>query len=61
MYAKLEEVISNENFKKGFQQKKENMLSDKIDLSKFMIWLFENYPNSISEYQNNPGIQYRFR
>lgn len=61
MYAKLEEVISKENFKKEFQQKRENMLSDKIDLSKFMIWLFENYPNSISEYQNNPSIQYRFR
>jgi uncharacterized protein len=61
MYAKLEEVISKKNFKKGFQQKREDMLSDKIDLSKFMIWLFENYPNSISEYQNNPDIQYRFR
>jgi len=61
MYAKLEEVISKENFKKEFQQKKENMLSDKIDLTKFMIWLFEYYPNSISEYQNNPDIQYRFR
>ena len=61
MYAKLEEVISKKNFKKEFQQKRENMLSDKIDLSKFMVWLFENYPNSISEYQKNPFIQYRFR
>jgi len=61
MYVKLEKVISKKDFKKEFQQKRESMLSDKIDLSKFMIWLFENYPNSISEYQNNPGIQYRFR
>ena len=61
MYSKLEEVILRKNIKKEFQQKREDMLSDKIDLSKFMVWLFENYPNSISEYQSNPVIQFRFR
>lgn len=61
MYQKLEEVISQENLKEEFQQRREKMLSKKIDLSKFMIWLFENYPNSITEYKNNPDIQYRFK
>lgn len=61
MHVKLEEIISQENFKQEFIEKKQKMLSEKIDLSKFMIWLFENYPNSISEYQNNPSIQNRFK
>ena len=61
MYAKLARVISEDNFKKKFKEKRRKMLSDKIDLSKFMTWLFENYPNSILEYQNEPDIQYKFR
>ena len=60
MFAKLARVISEDNFKKKFMEKRRKMLSDKIDLSKFMTWLFENYPNSILEYQNEPDIQYKF-
>jgi hypothetical protein len=61
MYTKLEEVISIKHFKQEFQKRKEQMLSEKIDLSKFIIWLFENYPSSVAEYKKNPQIQYRFK
>lgn len=61
MYQKLVEVVSKKDIKNEFELRRKKMLSEKIDLSEFMIWLFENYPNSIAEYRNNPNIQYRFR
>jgi len=61
MYSKLQEVLSKKNFKEEFKQRREVLLSEKIDLSNFMIWLFENYPDSVSEYQINPYVQYRFK
>mgnify|MGYP006307122803 CR=1 FL=1 len=44
-----------------YQLKRQKMLSKKIDLTEFLIWLFENYPNSISDYEKNPNIQNRFK
>lgn len=61
MFAKLEDVISIDDLKQVFLQRKQKMLSEKIDLSKFMIWLFENYPNSVKDYRKSPQIQYRFK
>ena len=61
MYNKIKNLISEEDLKANFLKKRNVMLNDKINLSKFMIWLFENYPNSVDEYQHNPNIQYRFK
>lgn len=43
MYNKIEILLSSKNFKNVFKEKRNKMLSEKIDLSSFMIWLFENY------------------
>ncbi len=43
MHQKIKELIETPNFKEEFQKRKEKMLTEKIDLSAFMIWLFENY------------------
>lgn len=61
MYSKLEEILSLNNLKKEFSEKRQKMLSDKIDLSKFMIWLLENFPNSVKEYKKDQNIQYKFK
>lgn len=61
MYSKIKELISKENVKEDFIKKRDAMLKDKINLSKFMIWLFENYPNSVEEFKHNPNMQYRFK
>ena len=36
------------------------MLSEMVDLSEFLLWLFENYPESKNEYFKNPDIIDRF-
>ena len=43
MVLKIQELLDGEKFDMVFQERKRTMLKDKIDLSAFMIWLFENY------------------
>lgn len=55
---KLDYLLSNFNsLKKEWIIKKERFLNDKIDVTKFMIWLIENYPESIRKMQDDT---YRF-
>jgi len=37
------------------------LLSDKIDVSAFMIWFLDNYPGSVEKMKQTPEIQFRFR
>jgi uncharacterized protein len=60
MFVKLEEVISQADFKQEFNERKQKMLSEKIDLTKFMIWLFEGFPESIKEYKSASFDEKRF-
>lgn len=55
------ELVQKENLKKEWQKKRERLLKDKIDITAFMVWFIENYPESFNEFKENPEIQYRFR
>ena len=61
MYDKLEHIISHKNIKEEFSKKREKMLSEKINLSEFMIWLFENYPMSIKKIEKEPNFINEFK
>lgn len=61
MLMKAEELLNHNDLKKEWLAKKENMLKDKIDVTAFLLWLIENYPNSIKEMQANPEIQNQFK
>lgn len=43
MYKDIKEMLQKGHFKELFAHRREKMLQDKIDLSAFMIFLFENY------------------
>jgi hypothetical protein len=36
-------------------------LLNKIDVTKFMVWLIENYPESLKEMKENQKIQDKFK
>lgn len=57
---KAVEIISsnNQNFYKDHQKK---LLSEKIDLTAFLIWFVENYPESFRIMKQNPDYQYKFK
>lgn len=43
LIKKVEELLNDETKKMSFQKKREIMLTEKIDLSAFMIWVLENF------------------
>ena len=55
------EILNTQNLKQEFQQRRQKMLSDKIDVTAFMVWFVENYPESAKIMKENPEYQWRFR
>lgn len=50
---KAEELIKYPNLKKEWRDKRERLLEDKCDITKFMVWFIENYPQSV---KGSPNI-----
>jgi len=46
---KAEELALKQNVKEEYLPRREKMLADKIDVSAFLIWFVENYPESVNE------------
>jgi len=61
IFEKLEELLSYSNLKGIFQARRQKMLSDKIDVTAFMVWFVENYPESVKIMKANPDYQNRFK
>ncbi len=55
------ELLETPNLKQEFQNRRQKMLADKIDVTAFMVWFIENYPESVTIMKENPGYQYRFK
>jgi len=58
---KAAELIQEPDLKKEWKKKREKLLEDKIDVTAFMVWFIEKYPESFKEMKGNPEIQYKFR
>lgn len=58
---KIYEVLSIPNLKEEWQKRREKMLVDKIDVTAFLIWFVENYPESVKVMKENPDYQYNFK
>ena len=55
------ELIKQPNIQQEWQQKRQKMLSEKINASAFLIWFIENYPQSAEVMKENPDYQYYFK
>ena len=55
LYETVEKLLalSADERKKLFAARREKMLEDKIDYSKFLVWFVENYPRSAKEAKGN--------
>ena len=49
-----------QNIKEEWQRRRQKMLSEKIDVTAFMVWFIENYPESVRVMKETPEYQYRF-
>ncbi len=61
MFKKINELLSKPDLKEQWQEKREKMLADKIDVTAFLVWFFENYPESVKVMKESPEYQDRFK
>ena len=54
LFNKIDKLLSMKDLKKEWEKRKHKMLSEKIDFTAFMIWLFENYPENIEIVKRDP-------
>lgn len=48
MVLKIKELINQSDTKNRFQERRSNMLKEKIDVTSFMVWFVENFTDSFS-------------
>lgn len=58
---KAVDIISSDDAENYYQEKRQVMLGEKIDVSALMVWLVENYPDSERMLRENPDYQYHFK
>ena len=61
LFKTVADLLENRNLKEEWLVKKEKMLSEKIDMTSFMVWFFENYPKSMEIMHKNPNYQNKFK
>ena len=55
------ELLSTPGIREEWQKRRDRMLDDKIDITAFLVWFVENWPESMKIMQENPNYQYRFK
>jgi hypothetical protein len=62
MLEKIDEIIRTgfDKVKMQAKENKERLLHDTIDVTGFLVWFIENYPESANQMRKNPDIQQRF-
>ena len=55
------DLLNTSNLKQKFQKRRQKMLTDKIDVTAFMVWFIENYPESVEIMKKNPDYQWKFK
>ena len=60
LIRKLKELLTNPGLKAEWQAKRMAMLAEKIDVTSFLVWLVEGYPESAEKVRSDPGYQMRF-
>ena len=61
MIAKIKELLKTPNLKQEWKKRRQKMLADKIDVTSFMVWFVENYPESAKIMKENPDYHLKFK
>ncbi len=59
--SKVDDLLVFPNIKNEWLIRKNNMLTDKIDVTGFITWFIEKYPQSIEVMKKNSDYQYNFK
>jgi uncharacterized protein len=48
MLSKIDELLALKNLREEWQKRKMKMLEEKMDVTAFLVWFIENYPDGVS-------------
>ncbi len=58
--AEARRLLQNPDLRREGKEKAKALMQDKIDVTTFMVWFIENYPESVNLMKNCPNIQQQF-
>jgi len=58
--AEARRLLQNPELRKEGKEKGEALVQDKIDVTAFMVWFIEHYPESVDLMKNHPETQQQF-
>jgi hypothetical protein len=61
LLKKANDLLNTDNLKEEWIKRRDAMLLDKIDLTELIVWILENYPQSINTLKHNPEFQQKFK
>ena len=61
MLAKINDIVNTPGYKEIVSNRKNKFIEEKINVSNFLTWFMENYPESFLKYKKSPYIQYKFK
>ncbi len=57
---RVRELLRSSDLKAEWARRRESLLREKMDLTAFMVWLVENYPQSFAEMKERPEVQHSY-
>jgi hypothetical protein len=57
----IKELLEQKDFKEVYIERRDKMLSEKINYADFLSWFIENYPSSVDTMKANPDYQFNFK
>ncbi|HDL01195.1 MAG TPA: DUF354 domain-containing protein, partial [candidate division Zixibacteria bacterium] len=61
MLGKIKTTVSMKNMKMVWRKRVDRLLGERIDVTAFLVWFVENYPESYRRMNEKPEIQYTFK
>jgi len=61
LFEKIIELLGISNLRQEWQHRRQKMLSEQIDVTAFITWFIETYPESARVMKANPEYQERFK
>jgi uncharacterized protein len=61
LLTKVQELLSIPDLREEWQRRRQRMLAEKIDVTAFIFWFIENYPESVKIMRENKDYQYNFK
>ncbi len=60
LMQKIDHLLQMESPKLEWRKRRDRMLSEKIDVTQFLVWFVENYPDSHAIMKTQPDYQWNF-